>query len=261
MSVAERWHDLLEIRPKTEITISGKPDRIFHSPRFPRPFCFNEQVAEVFDDMVSRSVPFYRETIEALIYWTARHYQLGSRIYDLGCSTATTMDALFRAMPKQLEIVGIDNSSAMLAKADEKLQSLQGEKYELICSDLETVLLENASIAIMNYTLQFVAVRERRSLLKKIFDSLKPGGLLFLSEKVRSEDPIVQETVTSIYEDFKLRQGYSSDEISRKKEALDNVLVPLTEKEQTQMLLSAGFQSVNIVLKWNNFTTFAVMKS
>lgn len=242
------------------LKILGSEDKIFSSEGFPRPFAFNRDVANVFDDMVIRSVPLYAEAIETLIYWVAKHYKVGTKIYDLGCSTATTMEALLRALPNKLEIVGVDNSMPMIEKAQEKLANYDNRSYTFLCDDIQNVALETCSVAIMNYTLQFIPVSLRGKVLADIADALQPGGFLFLSEKVRSSDPLVQETVTAIYEDFKLKQGYSRDEISRKKEALDNVLVPLTEMEQTQLLIDSGFSHVEIVLKWNNFTTFVAVK-
>jgi tRNA (cmo5U34)-methyltransferase len=241
------------------LRLIGKPDRIFAGLTYPRPFEFNKDVVEVFDDMVSRSVPLYRDVIDSILYWVAEHYQDGTAIYDLGCSTGTTIAAIAKAMPFSVNVQAVDNSQDMLDKAREKLASETRHSIEYRCENLQDVRIDNASLVIMNYTLQFVPVKDRLKLLTKIRDGLCPGGVLILSEKVRSENPIIQETATRIYEDFKCRQGYSRDEISRKKEALDNVLVPLSEKQQIEMLTQSGFQNCEIAMKWNNFTTFIAM--
>ena len=158
-----------------------------------------------------------------------------------------------------MTLAGIDNSAAMLEKAKMKLSGQTQHDFDFVCTDLREVQLQSASLVVMNYTLQFLPVKERLQLLKKIKKALLPGGFFYLSEKVRSEDPVVQETTTRIYEDFKRRQGYSQDEISRKKEALDNVLVPLSEKQQIAMLKEAGFNTCEVTMKWHNFTTFVAM--
>ena len=220
------------------LKILGGKDNIFAQGGFPRPFQFNKGVAAVFDDMVIRSVPMYAETIETLIQWVARHYQPHTKIYDLGCSTATTIEALLRAIPQKLDVVGVDNSAAMLDRARQKLAGYEDASVKFICEDLQNVALQQASVCIMNYTLQFIPVRERAILLRRIWESLVPGGFLFLAEKVRSESSLVQETITSIYEDFKYQQGYSRDEISRKKR-LNNTRKETFLRQESEVIKTA----------------------
>ncbi len=120
--------------------------------------------------------------------------------------------------------------------------------------------MQATSFVILNYTLQFMEIKKRRTLLQSIAQASVPGGILFLSEKVRSPHPEFQETTTALYEEFKYRQGYSQREIARKKEALENVLVPLTEDELKDMVRAAGFTHVESLLKWNNFITLVAIK-
>jgi tRNA (cmo5U34)-methyltransferase len=112
----------------------------------------------------------------------------------------------------------------------------------------------------MNYTLQFLPVGDRRPLLGEIFRTLNPGGMLFLSEKVRFPASLRQELVTMLYEDFKRGHGYSESEIARKKEALENILVPLTIAEHEEALLQCGFAHVSMLSLWLNFCTWLAMK-
>jgi tRNA (mo5U34)-methyltransferase len=189
--------------------------------------------------------------------------------------------------------VGIDNSMAMLERANHKLAWLNptivsptsrnnkeismstsfrdarghspvnytGHSVELLHEDVMNISLDNTSVVVLNYTLQFVPVAHRRELLQRIFDGLAPGGLLFLSEKVRAESAELHETCTWFYEAFKRARGYSHNEVARKRAALMDVLVPFSERELTQVLLDAGFQVCQVVLKWNNFSTFVALKA
>ena len=253
------------IPPETQyqLALRGTIDTIYEHDG-PNPFEFNKEVCQVFDDMVSRSVPLYCEVIDLAIYWFQKYYQPNTKVYDLGCSTGTTIDVLARSLKgKQLkgQFVGIDNSSAMVDSCRTKLEwAKELHDIDITCGDILSVEIQNASFVIMNYTLQFIPVAKRSSLLQSIHSGLCKGGVLLLSEKVRTECSELQETCTSIYEDFKHRRKYTKREIARKKEALMNVLVPFTEGELKRALMGAGFGTVEIIAKWNNFTTFVARK-
>jgi tRNA (cmo5U34)-methyltransferase len=247
-----------------KLTLAGDADRLFARGRYPVPFAFNEEVAQVFDDMVSRSVPLYREVAVAVAEWTNKFYQPGTVIYDIGCSTGTTIDLSARYLAhfgKRARYVGIDTSEPMLQRARAKLAGwADTHTIDLCHQDALTVSYDNASVVVVNYTLQFIPVVQRAELLQKIHAGLRPGGILFLSEKLRSCCPPFHETVTDIYERFKESRGYSRTEIERKKEALDNVLIPLTLEEQTRLLRQAGFAHAEPMIRWHNFTSFVAIK-
>lgn len=243
------------------VTLLGEADRIFAGSRYPKPFEFNEDVAAVFDDMVTRSVPGYFEVLQALAAWGGRFFQPRSRVIDVGCSTGTALEVLGQVLPAGARLVGIDPSTPMLARAECKLAALRNRhEVQLRCESALDSDFSDASIVVMNYTLQFLPVARRRELLARIHAGLRPGGLLFLSEKVRFSTPELQEAVTGIYESFKERQGYSAQEIARKKEALDNVLVSLTGDEQMALVARAGFASCAPILQWHNFLTLVALK-
>ncbi|GFH58728.1 tRNA (mo5U34)-methyltransferase [Chaetoceros tenuissimus] len=251
-----------------ELNLRGKVDKIyeFHGPK---PFKFDGEVVAVFDDMVSRSVPLYCEVIDLAIYWFEKYYIPGTRVYDLGCSTGTTLDVLARACKtlhcnngEKCEFIGIDNSEAMVAACQEKLKwATQDNVVDIRCGDILNAGISNSSFVIMNYTLQFVSVTRRQELLESIATGLNDGGVLLISEKVRAECSELQETCTWIYEDFKERRKYTKREIARKKEALMNVLIPYTEGELRSALITAGFETVEVIAKWNNFTSFVARKA
>ncbi|NEP08022.1 MAG: methyltransferase domain-containing protein, partial [Okeania sp. SIO4D6] len=207
------------------------------------------------------SVPLYREVVAGAVHWTRAYYQPKTRIIDVGCSTGTFLELLGRFLKQPAILVGIDNSQDMLDKAKEKLAQIQDfHQIELICENAENYSFENSSVVVMNYTLQFLSLPQRQKLLQAIYQGLVPGGLLFISEKIRSNCPQFQEQIAHHYEAFKAKNGYAQNEIERKKEALENVLVPLTEIQQLQMLNDSGFQQVESLIKFHNFISFVALK-
>lgn len=234
-------------------------DRIFkqHAPETGA-FQFDENVAKVFDDMVARSIPLYADVQRAIpaLVQNLDHQPL--RIVDLGCSTGTSLIHLARSITdRPLELIGVDNSQAMLDKLHEKVRALEIEQsVETTCADIESFEFENASVVLMNYTLQFLEPEKRQDLLSTIQKRIRPGGFLVLSEKVSHGSPETDSVLIDLYFEFKRRNGYSDLEIARKRDALENVLLPLTVEDNQQLLASAGFDKVELLLKWFNFATF-----
>ncbi len=249
------------MHPRPQLILNNKKDKLFSGKRYPKPFSFNHDVAEVFDDMVRRSIPLYSDVTRYMSLWTKNYYKPNSNIYDIGCSTGTGLLHLAQSLDQTVNFLGIDNSAAMIAKARQKLSQFPIQhSLKLICDDIMNVSITGASAVIINYTLQFLPIADRRQLLASIYDGLLPGGILFLSEKVRFSCPQFQETTTTIYEDFKASQGYSRTEIEKKKEALDNVLVPFTEQEHRENIERAGFSQFECVMRWNNFLSIVAFK-
>ena len=238
-------------------------DRLFREPLSKlADFEFNEDVAAVFDDMIHRSIPFYREIQSMIVDFVGHFYQRESSIYDLGCSTGSMIAALVRAHPEIHQIIGLDNSSPMIEKAKQRITRLKPKPaIHFNCRDLRDTTVENASVVIMNYTLQFVRPLYRDSIVKKIFQGLNPGGIFILSEKVLEDSTHISRLFIDMYYQFKKRQGYSDLEISQKRERLENVLIPYKVNELRELLLSAGFDQVETFFKWHNFTSMIAIKS
>ncbi len=238
-------------------------DKIFSDPREQvAPFEFNEQVAEVFDDMLSRSVPLYRESIRRQAELTERFYQSGTRIYDLGCSNGNFGMALCQAMgERDFSMVAVDSSAPMLEIYDRRLAEIpQRQRIDLRQGDIRDIDMEGASVVIINLTLQFLPLTDRDTLIRRIHQALAPGGLLLLTEKVVHEDEALSDLQVDFYYRFKAENGYSQMEISQKREALENVLIPETVENHRQRLESAGFKSCDLWLKWFNFASLLAVK-
>jgi len=237
-------------------------DNIFAGQDSPTEFRFNRQVAEVFDDMLNRSVPFYREVVRMTGQLLATFARPGDTVYDLGCSTGTTMVELARLpMAAGLSFVGVDNSPAMVEKARRKAEMYAGtDNCRFMEGDITTMELPAAGVIILNYTMQFIEPTIRAAFLGKLYQALRPGGLLIMSEKLRNQDPEICRRFGEFHAAFKKGQGYSDLEISRKREALENVLIPLTLDENRALLRAAGFTTVEPFFQWFNFASLLAIK-
>lgn len=238
-------------------------DKLFRRrQRLIRDFTFGKQTAAVFDDMLTRSVPFYAELQRMISEITADVAVEGTNLYDLGCSTGTTLLLLDRVVPKDVHFIGVDASSEMLERARAKLTEHNVTRdYELVCGDLNRgVNVTNASVVILTLTLQFIRPLYRHQLMKQIASGMNEQGCLILVEKVLPRDSTLNRLFIKYYYAFKERQGYSKMEIAQKREALENVLVPYRLEENQELLLSSGFRECDVFFKWYNFCGIMALK-
>jgi len=251
-------------RGKEPMTRSGKDRLVTGTATRASDFVFDEKVAGVFDDMVSRSVPFYRE-VQHMVLELAREFRLpGSRVYDLGCSTGTTLLSLAASLDGIEAFVGYDNSQPMLDKAAAKLKALSvKQRVELRLADLmdPALAIKRASVVTMCWTLQFIRPMERLELLRRVCQGMLPGGAFIVIDKVLNDDPTTNNVFIKLYYDFKRRNGYSDEEIVRKREALENVLIPYRMDENLKMFRQAGFATAETFFRWYNFAGFVCLKA
>jgi len=233
-------------------------DKVFTKP-IKKQFEFDEEVAAVFDDMLQRSVPFYKESQKITEFFAIKQLEEGGVAYDLGCSTATLLINISRKLKKKSKLIGLDNSEAMLEQARKKCEAFKAD-IELANADILEYEYKEADLFISNYTLQFIRPLIREELVKKISASLKKGGIFIFSEKVISHHPKLNKDLIECYYDFKKEQGYSEYEIMQKREALENVLVPYSEDENIKMAKNCGFSHCEVVFRWANFATFIAIK-
>lgn len=238
---------------------SGKQphrDEVFRAPRpLAGDFQFGAEVVAVFDDMVSRSVPFYAE-IQRMVGELAADFAVpGSSFYDLGCSTGTTFLSVHPHVDPTVRFVGYDSSEEMLARCRAKLQEHGVERpLELRCLDLEAgAPVHDASVVTLVLTLQFIRPLSRERLIRDVFNGLRSNGCLILVEKVLGEQSLLNRLFIKHYYDMKRRNGYSELEISQKREALENVLIPYRLCENRELLMRTGFHDIDVFFKWYNF--------
>ena len=234
-------------------------DRVFARPLSEvRAFAFDDEVARVFDDMIGRSVPGYDLLLRLIALYADLFIEPGSRVYDLGCSTGLASRILAQQSGGRARVIAVDNAEAMLARCRERHA---GYDIDWCCADIREIEIEDASLVVLNLTLQFIDPRQRAALLARIHRGLRPGGALVLTEKIRYADPALQRRMTALYEAFKKTQGYSDLEISQKRAALERVLVPDTEETHLQRLRAAGFSEIDECFRGLLFVSWLAVKA
>jgi tRNA (cmo5U34)-methyltransferase len=242
---------------------SAAADKVFANPLGQiNDFVFDERVAAVFDDMVSRSVPQYGEIQRMLAELALAFVGEGSTVYDLGCSTGTTLTVLHKALQTKARLIGIDNSTEMLDQCRAKLVELGiADAIELQHGDLDEGLeIRDASVVFLVLTLMFVRPLNREKLMRQIYSGMRDDGCLLIVEKVLGNGSLFNRLFIERYYAYKRRMGYSELEISQKREALENVLIPYRLEENRELLLAAGFRQVDVFFKWYNFAGFVAVK-
>jgi len=225
-------------------------------------FSFDAQVADVFTDMIERSVPGYRAILTMIETLTEHYGQSGSTLYDLGCSLGGATLSMRRGITAEnCRIVAVDSSESMIERCQKTMERDHNPtSVHTICSDIRDVEIKDASVVVLNFTLQFIPPVDRFQLLEKISAGMRPGGVLILSEKVVFEDDHLDALLFDIHHDFKRAHGYTDLEISQKRSALENVLIPETIPTHRDRLLKAGFTSVDVWFQCFNFMSMLAIK-
>lgn len=225
-------------------------------------FRFDKSVVDVFDDMVLRSVPFYLEIQRMIAEISQEYARHGSSVYDLGCSTGTTLIALDKIVGSSIRFVGVDESEEMLDKCQTNFfKNNPKRELDVVHADLNHgVIINNASVVILCLTLQFVRPVNRLRLLRSVYEQLQPGGALILAEKILCENSAFNRQFIKFYYKMKKRNHYNEMEIAQKREALENVLIPYKISENIQMLEEAQFKSSEVFFKWYNFAGIVAIK-
>jgi len=225
-------------------------------------FQFDSSVVDVFPDMIQRSVPGYSAIISAIGLLANRFAQPDSICYDLGCSLgAATLSMRHKISAKNCKIIAVDNSNAMLSRCQKIIaRDTAIIPIDLVCSDIQDINIENASVVVLNFTLQFIPLADRDAFINKIYTGLRPGGLLILSEKLMFTDPRQQALQTEMHHAFKKANGYSDMEISQKRASLENVLIPETFNQHKTRLLQSGFDNTEVWFQYFNFASMIALK-
>ena len=237
---------------------SGLRDSLYANPRgCIDSFVFDERVAAVFSDMISRSVPGYATIIGMIGLLAEQHATPGSRLYDLGCSLGAATVSMGQAIgDRECQLVAVDNARPMLDKALEQFSRHLPLTVETHCADIRDVPVLDASVVVLNFTLQFLPVEERLALLQKIRQGMQDDGVLILSEKIAGADEEEDRLLVELHHAFKGANGYSDLEISQKRTALEEVLLPETIATHRTRLQAAGFSRVDLWFQCFNFVSF-----
>tara|TARA_B100000676_G_scaffold307704_2_gene366798 strand:+ start:3845 stop:4576 length:732 start_codon:yes stop_codon:yes gene_type:complete len=225
-------------------------------------FSFDDTVVRVFPDMIRRSVPGYPTIIDMIGVLAARYAQPDTCLYDLGCSlgAATTAMAALTAGQRN-RLIAVDNSAAMISQARTLIaETGQSERVSLLEGDVATMDFEPCSMAVLNFTLQFIAPDQRDGLIQRLADATVPGGILVLSEKIRFADEAENALQTELHHAFKRNNGYSDLEISQKRTALENVLIPETLADHEARLRRAGYRDIHVWFRCFNFMSLLAVR-
>lgn len=238
-------------------------DDLYAQDPFPDgPFEFSDAVADVFPDMLRRSIPGYSASLQAIRSLTREYAQGDTNLYDLGCSLGAATRAMQQGVAVDgCRIVAVDNAPAMVRRCRAALAEGSSETpVDVRLADVVDTPIDSASVVVMNYTLQFIAPERRPALLARIAEGLKPGGIFILSEKVVHADPAIESALARLHLEFKRRHQYTDLEISRKRQALENVLVPDTIETHMERLAKAGFAHSGVWLRYFNFVSLIAIR-
>lgn len=255
--------DLENVSPQNAPSNAGARDTLFAEPRDSiGDFVFDQSVVDVFPDMIKRSVPGYSTIVHMIGQLAERYCLSGTRCYDLGCSLgAATLAMRHRISVADASIIAIDNSQEMVDRCQVVIDADSSEvPVELIQGDILTAEITNASVCVLNFTLQFIPLEKRLPLVKKIYDGLVPGGILIISEKLAFKDEEHQNVMTELHHYFKKTNGYSDMEIAQKRNAIENVLIPESFDAHKQRLSNAGFRHTDLWFQCFNFSSFIAFK-
>jgi tRNA (cmo5U34)-methyltransferase len=243
--------------------VTDNPDTIYANP-VPalRAFAFDSTVVDVFPDMIKRSVPGYTTIIAMTGMLAGKYTNAGARCYDLGCSLGASSLAMRQNIKADgCTIIGVDNSPAMIERCRSILATdTNPTPVELHCADIQDITVSDASVVVLNFTLQFIPVAQRDGLIRKIYNGLAPGGVMILSEKVSFADPHLDQLNIDLHHQFKQANGYSELEVAQKRSALEDVLIPETLDQHRQRIAAAGFSSCDVWFQCFNFASLIALK-
>lgn len=242
---------------------NSETDLIYSSPKAQvKDFAFDAQVVEVFPDMISRSVPGYNTIIETIGRLSQQFVQDNSTVYDLGCSLGAATLAMRKGInADNCNIIAVDNSSAMVERCKMHINAFKGDTpVKVIEGNIEDICIENASMVVLNFTLQFIDKAERQALINKICNGLNIGGLLLISEKISHGDRVIDEQLIDLHHNFKRANGYSELEVAQKRTALENVMRTDSKELHIKRLTDAGFNHVSPWFQCFNFISFIAIK-
>lgn len=224
---------------------------------------FDQNVANVFPNMVKRSIPGYAVIIDTIGTLAKRFVTPHSTVYDLGCSLgAATLSVRNNIDVDDVHIIAVDNSEAMVERCIAQISQFKANqvKIDVLCDDALKLSISNASMVILNFTLQFINPTQRTDLLANIYNGMNDGGLLVLSEKIKSDDAQIDDLLIDLHYDFKRANGYSQLEISQKRSMLENVMRLETIDDHHNRLKAIGFKQVSKWYQCFNFVSFIALK-
>lgn len=224
---------------------------------------FDQSVTDCFEDMLKRSIPMYDEMRRLTFLFGKKYVQPNTVIMDLGTSRGDAIYPFVFYFGEANEYMAVEVSEPMREYVSKRfLRERMNGYMDIVPYDLRKDFpkTRNASLVLCVLTLQFIPIEYRQKILKQIFASLQRGGALIIVEKVLGEGTHIEDKMIDVYHDFKEMNGYSREEINRKRLQLEGVLVPLTAKMNEDMFRKAGFNEVDCFYRWGNFAGWICVK-
>jgi len=223
---------------------------------------FNDEVTAVFDDMLERSIPQYKVMRNACFSLACEYRKEKTAIIDLGCSRGAAIADLVDKFGVHNQFVGVEISPPMLDAVRERFAGLTETRIvRILDMDLRTDFPPvEASVILSIFTIQFIPIEYRQSIIQRIYDHLLPGGAFIFVEKVIGRGASIDATMIKIYYQMKRDNGYSDEQIDRKRMALEGTLVPSTAAQNEDLLRSTGFRHVDCFWRWMNFAGWIAVK-
>ena len=249
------------IRPEAFVCRSGArhTDHLFESPR--GEFAFNEDVTQVFPNMIGRSVPLYWETVDMIGEMAAAQLKENQVVYDLGCSLGAVGWSIDRNLTSPVKLIAVDASQPMVDRLTANLKGLETRAIWMVeCADVTKIDFEPCDVIVLNYCLQFVPLNDRKHLLSRLYAALKPGGSLYLSEKIHEASQSINQRLRTHHHAFKRAQGYSNEEIENKAESIRVMMPTQTSADHETVLKEVGFSEITTWMRWLNFTSIWAVK-
>jgi tRNA (cmo5U34)-methyltransferase len=224
---------------------------------------FNAEVTAAFDDMLARSIPQYDVMRQSVFDMACRYVRPGSAIVDLGCSRGEALAPLVDRFGAHNRFVGIEVSPPMLRAARERFQGLINcGVVDIRDMDLRTDYPPDmASVTLSVLTLQFTPIEYRQRIARNVWEHTLPGGAFILVEKMLGATADLDALMVDTYYNLKDTNGYSPEQIERKRLSLEGVLVPVTAKWNEELLRMAGFTEIDCFWRWMNFAAWIAVKA
>jgi tRNA (cmo5U34)-methyltransferase len=204
---------------------------------------FDEHVAPHFDEHVRKSVPEYDRVQDLAVKFSDWFTYSDSTVLDFGAATGETMLRIREKHSKPFNLIGYDNSQAMIEQA-----ALKG--VEVIFKDLERLTdIPTFAYGVALYTFQFLRPQARQQLIYQIAKAIEPEGGLFVVEKVLGTYPTTQDIIQQLYWDMKIANGLTPAQVLNKAHALRGCMFPKTIAENEAEFRAAGFSQVELVFK------------
>ena len=222
-------------------------------------FNFNKDVSVCFSDMLERSIPQYDIMRELVFRFIDKNISNNSNILDIGTSTGEVIYDLSVKYP-DATFIGLEHSDSMIDEAKKRFSEF--ENVSIKKHDLRNEFYHKSKfdIIISSLTIQFTPIEYRLKIIKNIYNLLKKNGLFIFVEKVIGSSARIDSDLVDIYYDIKRDNGYSEQEIQRKKLALEGVLVPVTEKWNIELLKMSGFSQIDCFWRCLNFCGLVAIK-